>query len=592
MIKQIKYIGILFFIIVSSAVSAQQRDTTLRQEVEVTKAYKPTVTDANKIHDMPKVDEVQHQPPRFNYAISSKPIFNTFSVNPLKAATIVQREKKETGYGLIRAGAGNYNKPYGELFFNTLLTRNSVFGIHARHLSSYGKLNLKGGDRVDAPFSESEAELFYKYDFGKSVLSINGFFDHDGFRYYGYPEKEIPDALLNNDITYQGEKQAFSKGGIVLKMRNPVAESDDPVFNFDMNYHWFGTKTKQTEHFGKLNFEFQKPFETGALNGEIGGLYIQADSIYNQTLGAVGKRQQTWLYAKPSYYLGGERAGISIGFNAWFVMDNDMDALAKIAPNVRVNVTPVEDVVNLYAGIDGNYINNHYSRIAYENPFVDPMHDVTNSFEKFRFYGGLDGKLSAKTNFKISADYSIIEDQQLYYLNEYYYPDPLINPIPLIVDNTFDVLYDNVKLLKMNLEFFHKSSEKLDLLLSGDYYIYKLDEQTEAWNMPKWDATLSVEYNLTDQLSVGTDIYLIGSRNALIIEHSALDWENSEFDVPVLKSYNLDMVLDLNVNATYKITQKFSVFGQLNNFGFQQYEKWFGYPVQSFNALAGVSYAF
>jgi hypothetical protein len=48
----------------------------------------------------------------------------------------------------------------------------------------------------------------------------------------------------------------------------------------------------------------------------------------------------------------------------------------------------------------------------------------------------------------------------------------------------------------------------------------------------------------------------------------------------------------MNVRGNYKITEKFSVFAQLNNFGFQKYQRWFGYPVQSFNFLAGVSYSF
>jgi len=249
---------------------------------------------------------------------------------------------------------------------------------------------------------------------------------------------------------------------------------------------------------------------------------------------------------------------------------------------------PVKNIIKLYAGIDGNYINNHYSKIAYENPFVDPEHDVINSFEKIRFYGGFDGKFARKTNFKIGFDYSIIDDQPFYYLHEYTYPDPIINPNPLIIDNDFSFLYDDLSLFKINLEIFHRSSEKLDLLLSGNYYMYNLDEQEEAWNMPDWDANLSLGYKITEQLSVSADFYLIGTRKALIIEYPYPSGYGSQ----VLKSYNLDTAFDMNVRGNYKITEKFSVFAQLNNFGFQKYQRWFGYPVQSFNFLAGVSYSF
>lgn len=595
MFKQNIYI-ILLFLIGSAGSSMAQRDTTLSREVEVTKAFNPTISGANKINEMPKIEETEHQLPKFNYNISSQPILNTFSVNSLKAATISNTQKKETGYGLIRAGVGNYNKPYGEFFFNNLNSKKSIFGIHAKHLSSHGKIKLDGSDKVDAPFSNNVAEVYYKHDFTQSILSVDADYNHNGFNYYGYPEKSIPPILLedNQEITYQGTKQAFSKGGININLKNPVAEMDDPVFNFNLKYHYFGTKTEQTEHLGEFKIDFRKPFETGALLADIGAAFVQSDGIYNKTLNEVGKRQQTWLSAKPAYFYGGKMADIQVGFNAWFVMDGDMDALAKVTPNVRVNYRPVEDVITLYAGVDGNYINNHYSKIAYENPFVDPMHDVTNSFEKLHFYGGFDGKFSSKTNFKIGVDYSMIDDQQFYYLNEYYYPEPSVNPNLLIVENTFDVLYDNINLLKLNLEIFHVSSEKLSLLLSGNYYAYSLNELEEAWNMPTWDATFSLDYKITEQLSVGADIYLIGTRKALIKEtlFKYLSPASSMANPTIYKSYNLDTAFDLNVNANYQITQKFAAFAQLNNFGFQQYQRWLGYSVQSFNALIGVSYAF
>lgn len=577
----------------SAFVSFAQRDTTLSREVEVTKAYKPTISNANKINEMPKIDESEHQLPKFNYNIQSQPILNAFAVNPLKAATIQSTQQKGVGYGLIRAGVGNYNKPYGEFFFNNLNSKKSVFGIHAKHLSSHGGVTLDGGDKVDAPYSNSEAELYYKHSFSKSILSVTTDFNHNGFNYYGYPEKAIPSFLLEEEqeATYQGKDQAFSKGDLNIALKNHDAEMDDPVFNFNLKYHYFGTKTEQTEHFGEFKVDFQKPFDTGTFLADIGVNFVMEDGVYDEELAGEMNRQQTILFAKPAYYYGGKMASVSVGVNAWFIMDKDMDALAKVAPNVRVDFTPVKDIIKLYAGVDGNYNSNHYSKIAYENPFVNPMHDALNSFEKLHFFGGFDGKFSSKTNFKLGVDYSMIDSKPFYHLHEFYYPDPTINPNPLIVDNTFTLLHDNVNLLKFNVEIFHATSDKLNLLLSGNYYSYDMEEQDEAWNMPEWDANFALEYKITEQLSTGIEVYLIGDRKALITESS--DFSISSVSQSFInKTYNLDTVFDLNANLNYQITQQFSAFAQLSNFGFQQYQRWLGYTVQSFNALLGVSYAF
>jgi len=601
----IKYLLIIILTIFSTHIWAQ-RDTSLTQEVEVVKAYTPSISDANKINEMPNIDEAEHQKPNFNYSIFSQPVFNTFSVNTLKAATIASKPKEDTGYGLVRAGLGSYNKPYGELFFNSQNLKNTIFGLHGKHLSSLGKLKLEGGTKVNAPFADSEAEMFIKHIFRNSVLSVNLNFNHDGFRYYGYPVDSVPAPLQakEQDINYFGTKQAFTKGGINFNLVNTTARKNDFTFDFDFLYYYFGTKTGQREHFGEFVADVKKPLTVGAGLIEAGATFVQANGISHRNLLAnlalndPDKSQQIWLFAKPAFYLGGDVANLKVGFNSWFVLDSHIEAKAKLSPNLRVNFAPVKEIINIFAGLDGNYINNHYSKIAYENPFVDPKHDVKNTFEKFHFYGGFDGKFATKTNFKISVDYSIIKDNPLYYQFEYVYPASGSMPNPSLIDNDFDVLYDDLNKLKFNLEIFHTTSEKLDLLLTGNYYVYKMESQEEAWNMPDWDAKLSLAYSITEQLSVATDIFLIGKRNALIVEATGFDprplpfIELTELPIVNLKSYNLSTAIDLNFRANYKITQNFSVFAHLNNFGFQKYQRWFGYPVQSFNFLGGLSYAF
>ncbi len=167
-----------------------------------------------------------------------------------------------------------------------------------------------------------------------------------------------------------------------------------------------------------------------------------------------------------------------------------------------------------------------------------------------------------------------------------------------MVENDFSVLYDNLDLLKFNLEIFHASSEKMELLLSGNYYVYKMENEEKAWNLPDWDANMSLSYHISEQLSVSTDLYLIGQREAFVLSVNEFDPRPKTFSeltglaTATRTSYILDTAFDLNFNANYKITQQFSVFGQLNNFGFQKYQRWLGYPVQSFNVLGGLSYSF
>ncbi len=273
-----------------NGLSATAQQDTISREVEVVKAYAPVTIDAEKINEMPVIrDEVQKKPD-FTYSIDSKPVFSTLSVKTLQAATITGKPKEEPGYGLVRAGVGNYNKPYAELFFNNTTSKNSIFGIHAKHLSSHSKLTLGNGDRVKAPYSDNEAEIFLKHMFRKSTLSMNLGIDHSGFRYYGYPgdgeNDTIPSFLKTEgqDYTYQGEKQTFTRGGININLKNIYATKSDPSAGFDFSYYRFGTKTGQREDFARFNMDFNRPHDRFSMLLNAGVEYSGVTQVYSDWL--------------------------------------------------------------------------------------------------------------------------------------------------------------------------------------------------------------------------------------------------------------------------------------------------------------------
>jgi hypothetical protein len=584
MIKKFQnYKWALIAVFILATYSAQaQRDTILRQEVEVVKSFSPAVMDAQKINEIPVIKDVEHKKPNFDYSIFSQPVFSTFSVTNLQAATIIGKPKDELGFGLLRVGAGNYNKPYGEFFFNNKNIKNSIFGLHLKHLSSHSNLKLESGDKVKAPYSNNEAEMFIKHMFRRSTLSFNVDFNHDGFNYYGYPgEMSVPEDI-GIYAPYLGIRQTFTKGGLNINLQNMAAGKRDPSTGFDFKYHHFGTKTGQREHFGTFTMNFKRPSDAITFLIDAGAEYSQATKLYIDTTNTNATRSQTWIFGKPAIYIGNETINLKAGVNAWMVFDNQNKTNFRFTPNVRFNFSPVKELINVFAGVDGNNYHNYYSAIAYNNPFIDPEISVKNHFEKFRFYGGFDGKFSSRTNFKIQVDHSTFVGHPFYYMKQTIVGSPTSLPIAPYINNVFDVLYDDMKKLKFNGEVTHIIGEKLNLLLGASVYKYTMSNEPEAWNMPAFDATLALSYQVTDRLRVATDIYAIGKRNALIRNTVGI---NDDI-MP------LDMVIDMNARGIYDITGKLSAFAQLHNFGFQKYERWLGYPVQSFNFLGGISFSF
>lgn len=158
------YRSIPFFILLlalSVEYTVAQQDTTkLKQEVEVVKAYRPSISNANKVNLLPVIDDTTRFVPEFKYSIESKPVKTGFTATPINAADVNGFQSKTLGLGLLKLGVGSYNTPYGELFLNLPKSDVATFGLHLRHLSTSGQIKLRGGDHVDAPFSENSGEAF------------------------------------------------------------------------------------------------------------------------------------------------------------------------------------------------------------------------------------------------------------------------------------------------------------------------------------------------------------------------------------------------------------------------------------------------
>ncbi len=587
-------------------VKAQQQDT-LRQEVEVVKSYTPVTIDAEKINDTPAIKDDTQKKPDFSYSIDSKPVFSALPVKNLQAATIVGKPEEKPGYGLVRGGIGNYNKPYAELFFNNTKNKNSIFGLHAMHLSSHSKLNLRNGERVSAPFSENEAEMFLKHMFRKSTLSVNLGVDHDGFRYYGYPASShndsIPSFLKREDqtFTHQGKKQAFTRGGITINLRNIYATKADPSAGFDFQYTRFGNKTGQREDYARFDMDFQRPERGFTLLADAGVEYSNTSEVFSHVFDEIPlkvNRKQLWVNFRPGVQLGNETISLRAGFKSWIVVGKTDKAAFKITPDIRFNFSPVKEIISVFAGADGQYYHNHYSAIAYENPFINPYQSVDNHLEKYRIYGGFDGKISSKVNFKIQVDHSAFDGHPFFYLQGFRLPTLGPNPTPRFADNTFRVLYDDMKKTRFNGEVTYYAGDKLNILLSANINKFKMTEQEYAWNLPSFEATLSASYAVNDRLSVAADVYAMGTRRGLLYNtdlapapwYSLETIESLSAATPVITKLN--PVFDINLRGNYEITTKLAAFGQVNNFGMQKYERWLGYPAQTFNFLAGISYSF
>lgn len=588
----LKYIpAFVLLALMSLQAAAQQDSTKLKQEVEVVKAYQPSVSDAFKINDIPKIKDEKHKKPTFNYQINSQPIFSTFKVDPVQAAEMVGEPTPELGKGLLKAGFGNYQTPYGEFFYNTNTGKNSNFGMHFKHLSSNGSVKLLNKDKVKAPQSENVAELFANYFFRRSTLNTKLFFNRKAEAYYGYPGDQLSDSTKMADYQFWGEKQAFSKMGIQFQLNNNVDTRAKLNYGATLYYHHFGTKTGQAENLVKLNSNFTQEINDfkGLLSASAS--YLRTDSIYNTTSEAYGHKQQILIKVSPAILMENDIASLKLGVNTFLLFDDDTNAKLLLTPNIKASWSPVENIMTLFVEGNGKLQENHYSAIIAENPFVNPFQDIKPTEYNYIISGGIKGKFTPRFNYRFQADYASIKNQHFYYLNDKEFVDGTTSTKQL--SNTFDVLYDNVKKLTLGAEFYYTASDLVNFHLNGNYYSYQLENLDQPWQLPQFDATISTILNPEGPLKFNADIFFVGERKALLV-YNTYTSSDIEQDTHLIDNqiYNMSSIVDLNFGVEYQYSPQLSFFGRANNFAFQKYENWLGYAQQGFNLLFGASLSF
>ncbi|MBA3705866.1 MAG: hypothetical protein H0W84_08215, partial [Bacteroidetes bacterium] len=161
--------------------------------------YNPTVTDANKINNNPVINDTTKKIPVKGYGINSKKVDTGFEVESITAAQMVGEPLTKLYNALVKIGIGTYTTPYGELWYNSLRSKESAYGLHFKHLSSSSTLANYGY----AGFSDNEFNLY-----GKKFLkehSLIGNFDYarNVVHFYGYD-------IQKNSLTRQATEQRFN----------------------------------------------------------------------------------------------------------------------------------------------------------------------------------------------------------------------------------------------------------------------------------------------------------------------------------------------------------------------------------------------
>ncbi len=589
-----RYFIIQFFLLVvvtgfCHSAFAQQDTSKMNQQVEVVKAYRPSVSKAAKIDLLPEISDTTRFRPDLNYQTSSHPITYGFQSSVLKASNQFQREINYPGYGKISGGFGTNFTPFFDFFLSNPNSINGTFGVQMNHLSSQGKVKLKGGNEIDAPFSYNKAAIFGSYVLDGVTIASELSYQRDMNRFFGYPIAIPATIMTNTFVKYFDQNQLNQLGYFDLSVKSNASANGLMKFNTGIRLSYFNTSTNQVEK--GISFKGDFIYDFGAFSGKLntGFEHFETENVTSfSDFPLLFSPKNSWLRLSPTILFKRDlfsfEGGITLcsGFG-------DMSTKFGIYPNGIFTLNTAMKNLSLYAGVDGSLQNNNYSKIAAENRWINPTLEVNPTNYRYIFYGGVKGKIAAPLAFNLGIKYTQAEEQYFYVTKIEKIPgtvDPTLND--LSYNNAFDVVYDNINTLDFSGDLTYTTSD-LFLLLSGHFYSYSLRNLESAPYLPDFTLSGSANFKVTDKIKASAELLFTGPRN-IMLQYYYPPYLSSLPPPPIyLKT---DAMIEANIGAKYQFMKNLEFMGSVENLLNRKDEPWYGYTVQGIRFKLGASFSF
>lgn len=553
--KSILLTVILISFFGNKAVPQQQ---THSEEVTIIGLYKPSISKAYKININPKISGEDIKMPVLTYGINPKKMNTKIQLEPIKPAKISGDRQSKLYRNSVKAGFGNYITPYFEFFANSLRSKDLSFGVHLKHISSNGDIK----NYANSAFSNNEASVYGKKFFRNHTFSANIFYKRNVVHFYGYKPEDFPDTTFSKDDI----KQRFQIAGTNLKIQSNYLDSKKLNHLFELDYYYLADFYETNEQNIYFKTRLDKNFKLFNLT-ENQNLGLIADINYYNNTDSLKTNNSTVVRFLPFISTDFNQYKFYLGLNASI----ELDSTTKLFfyPIAKAEVVVVPKNLIAYVGVKGELNKNSFKILSDKNPFIISTIPLEYSNNKFEVFGGLNGNLFETLDFNVCLSNSLIDNMPFF-----------VNDTSNILNNTFNVVFDDISLLKVKAEISYQKKERIKLNFGAAFNKYTMDKELKPWHKPDFEISFGANYNISNKFIIKAEIFAYSKIFARTF------YNNTEI------SEEIKGWIDLNLGFEYRINKMFSVFVNFNNIGNLQYQKWYNYPVQQFNFIAGITYSF
>jgi len=579
--KKSLFIATAIFLSLFGVGRAQETDDIGTETVTVVKPYSPTVSDAFKIKSVPEInDSIAVQKKAVEYTIFSVPVASTFTPAKAKAAKVEKVPPPVLYNSYASVGLGNFNNALVDFYTSRELGRDEKhFDVGLTHHSSRGDIE---STPLETDFYDTQLEVSLNKKDRDIDWGVALDLQHQAYNWYGLQSGVFTDTQIAGIDEAQNYFTAAAKAHLAF---------EDGYFkkgSLLLRRFWDGLESGENRAVFKTAFELPLTTELVDVNTRLdylGGTFENA-SLNSTTNPGAQSYGQFIVGINPGFVVLRDELTLNLGANLVYGLDvENSNGSFFIYPAITASYRLLDDRVIAYGGIEGDLHQNSYQSLVGENPFVSPTLQIQPTDQQYEGYLGIKGQLLSNVAYNIRGSYNAENRKPLFFLN----PQNLFRADEgYAYGNSFQVFYDDIKTLGFFGELQIDVNRNFSLGINAEYYNYNTETDNPAWNLPELKGSLFMDYQITDAWFMGANLFYIGERQDLQSQ-VAVNTPPNEFPSTIV---TLDGFFDANAHLGYRFNDQLSVFAKLANIANTNYQRWYNFRVQGFQALAGVSYKF
>jgi hypothetical protein len=568
------YLVLVIATVCNSGVSYAQRGG---EEVIITTIGNRSVENSQRVASTPKILDTVFPVPNANFPLLAIDYMPSFDLQRIAPATVSLQQKLNQLYpGYAKIGIGSVLMPMADVYYNNTRSRKYNYGGNVQHISSFGPMR----DVAPANFDRTAARGFISVIEKKYSWDAEALYKNQGLHFYGFPNENANADSIRQRFTTIGTSAQFHShkkdsgavnwhAGIAYRHFNDKKPVADSLIDWRATENYFAITGSASKRIGNEIFEAAIGLQNNRYNyGVQDSMIGVADSGF--------VRNNSFFYLRPHVTTYGKNGrlkaqiGVDISISKW---DNTK---AYLYPDFSAKYSMLKDALIPYVALKGGLTQQSFYALTGVNEFVLSHVELRNENKALEAVIGLKGTISKRIGFNVMASFANVKDRALFV------KDTLHS-----AGNRFNVIYDTMNITTFEAALNYQLHEKIKLDLVGRYYSYNALNNTYAWNLPQVQVVLRGSYNLYDKFIFSADVNLEGGRKALVYAtESGATLENGQYAVP------LGFIADANLSVEYRYNKRISAFLNFNNIAAQRYKRWYNYPTQGLQAMAGVTFRF